>query len=133
MLLTFDAPDGNLCCVRRERSNTPLQALTLLNDAVFVECAQALGKRVVETRATDAKGRLQFACRLCVGRDPSATELDRLARLHDELTQTYRDKPEAAAKLLGKMKFGGVDSAEAAAWVALARTLMNLDEFVTRE
>src|SRR5439155_21372680 len=47
MLLTFDSPDSNVCCVRRERSNTPLQALTLLNDAVFFDCAQALGRRVV--------------------------------------------------------------------------------------
>jgi hypothetical protein len=133
MLLTFDAPDGNLCCVRRERSNTPLQALALLNDTVFVECAQALGKRIVEDKSANAGDRLRHAFRLCLARDPSATELDRLSRLHEELLQTYRAKPEAAAKLLGKMKVNGADAPEAAAWVALARTLLNLDEFVTRE
>src|SRR5207237_6915945 len=50
MLMTFDAPDSNVCCVRRERSDTPLQALTLLNDTVFVECAQALGKRMLHDK-----------------------------------------------------------------------------------
>jgi len=131
MLLTFDAPDGNLCCVRRERSNTPLQALTLLNDTVFVECAQALGKRMID-RKEDAKGRLRFAFLLCLGREPSGTEMDRLSRLHEELVQSYRTKPEAASKLLGKRKVDGIDSVESAAWVAIARMLMNLDEFVTR-
>jgi len=109
-----------------------LQALTLLNDTVFVECSQALGKFIIDKKQ-DAKSRLRFAFGLCLGRDPSATELDRLSRLHEELVQSYRAKPEAAAKLLGKMKIDGVDSAEAAAWVVVARTLMNLDEFVTRE
>jgi len=132
MLMTFDAPDGNVSCVRRERSNTPLQALTLLNDTVFVECAQAFGKRIVEEK-TDTKERLKHAFQLCVAREPSAMELERLGKLHADLLDACKAKPEAAEKLLGKMKPKGVDVAEAAAWVALGRTLLNLDEFVTRE
>jgi hypothetical protein len=132
MLLTFDAPDSNTCCVRRERSNTPLQALTLLNDTVLVECAQSFGRRVV-TEKPDAttRERLAYAWRLCVAREPGPRELERVGRLYDELLRLAREKPEEAAKLVGGKPSG--DVAEAAAWVALTRALLNLDEFVTRE
>ncbi|HZT78804.1 MAG TPA: PSD1 and planctomycete cytochrome C domain-containing protein [Gemmataceae bacterium] len=135
MLMTFDAPDSNVCCVRRERSNTPLQALTLMNDTVFVECAQAMGKRILaDVPAPSAtQGRVRHGFRLCLGREPSATELARLVRLHGELRTLCQERPAEAAKLLGKGKPAGADAAEAAAWVAVARALLNLDEFVTRE
>jgi hypothetical protein len=133
MLMTFDAPDSNLCCVRRERSNTPLQALTLLNDAVFFECAQALGRRILAEQPGTTPERIRHAFRLCLVREPSPSELTRLEQLFEELRATCRSKPEAAAQLLGKTKPAGVDPAEAAAWIALARTILNLDEFVTRE
>src|SRR6201995_4285881 len=87
MLLTFDAPDSNVCVVRRERSNTPLQALTLLNDTVFVECAQAFGKRIIEEKAGDTKERIRLAFRLCVAREPTNAERDRLERLYNELLE----------------------------------------------
>ncbi|MBL8799411.1 MAG: DUF1553 domain-containing protein [Planctomycetia bacterium] len=132
MLMTFDAPDGNLSCTRREKTNTPLQALTLLNDTVFVECAQALGKRVIEEKP-DNRERLRHAFRLCLGREPAAQEQDRLQRLFAELLSMCKAKPEEAAKLAGKQLPAGMEPAEAAAWVALSRTLLNLDEFVTRE
>src|SRR5207237_7392924 len=85
MLVTFDAPDSNLCCVRRERSNTPLQALTLLNDPVFFECAQALGRRLSQHPAGSEQERLRFAVRSCLSREPSPRELERLQRLYAEL------------------------------------------------
>jgi hypothetical protein len=133
MLMTFDAPDSNLCCVRRERSNTPLQALTLLNDTVFVECAQALGQRVVSERAGPAPERIRHAFRLCVAREPTAEELTVLRGLFEDLLQACRANPDAAAQLVGKTKPAGIELTEAAAWVALARTVLNLDEFVMRE
>jgi hypothetical protein len=134
MLLTFDAPDANVCCVRRERSDTPLQALTLMNDTVFVECAQALARRVVaEAAGRSTSDRLRYAFRVCVAREPSAGELASLERLFAGLLQDCRARPDAAARLVGAAKPGGVDAPEAAAWVAFARTLLNLDEFVTRE
>jgi hypothetical protein len=133
MLMTFDAPDGNVCTCRREKTNTPLQALTLLNDTVFVECAQALGKRMVEQQPADVKERIRHGFRLCVSREPTTVEMERLTRLFNDLLQMCRSKPAEATKLIGKMKPGSTDPAEAAAWVALARTLMNLDEYVTRE
>ena len=100
MLMTFDAPDSNVCCVRRERSNTPLQALTLLNDTVFVECAQAFGKRIVEEKTSDTKERLRYGFRLCLAREPTSVELERLSALYNDLLAACRAKPEAAAKLV---------------------------------
>jgi hypothetical protein len=133
MLMTFDAPDSNVCVVRREKSNTPLQALTLLNDAVFVECAQALGRRILtDVPAPGVSERLRHGFRLCAAREPSSSELSRLTRLHDELLALCRANPAEAAKLVGKTK-PAADPAEAATWVALARALLNLDETVTRE
>ena len=132
MLMTFDAPDSNVCVVRRERTNTPLQALTLLNDPVFVECAQALGRRLHEEQPGDAKERIRQAVRLCLSREPTPPEVARLERLHADLLSLAKSRPEEAAKLVGPRKALG-DAAEAAAWVGLARALMNLDEFVTRE
>ena len=68
MLISFDAPDSNTACSRRERSNTPLQALTLLNDPVFFECAQQLARRVVEEGPDDVEGRVRRGFRLCLAR-----------------------------------------------------------------
>jgi hypothetical protein len=142
MLMTFDSPDSNVCAVKRERSNTPLQALTLLNDAVFVECAQALARRIVAERpagdpgaATEEllRGRLRHGGRLCLGRALSDTELAQLVSLHADLATLAAEQPEAAAALAGSQFPAGVSVPEAAAWVAVARTLLNLDEFVTRE
>jgi len=139
MLLTFDAPNANVCVVRRDRSNTPLQALTLLNDAVFVECAQALGRRIVtEVPAPSASEgltapRLRHALRLCVGREPTAEEQERLGQLYNDMLRACQAKPDRAAKLIGGAKPLDIEAPEAAAWVALARALLNLDEFVTRE
>jgi hypothetical protein len=133
MLLTFDAPDSNVCCVRRERSNTPLQALTLLNDTVFFECAQALGRRIAAEKSGSSADRIRYAFRVCLAREPSPRELDRLSRLHTELLENARANPPEAAKLAGKDLPTGASATEVAAWVALGRALMNLDEFVTRE
>ena len=133
MLTGFDAPDSNVCAVRRERSNTPLQALTLLNDTVFVEAAQALAKRVLTEAHTTDPERVARAFRLCMGRAPTAAEAERLAKLLGTFRELTAADPAGAAKLLGAHTPAGVPAPEAAAWVALARALMNLDEFVTRE
>jgi hypothetical protein len=134
MLLTFDAPDSNVCCVRRERSNTPLQALTLLNDAVFFESAQALGQRILRESCCDCRDeRLRFAWELCLARQPSDEELTIMSRVFDTLLAQCKAHPEAAGKLSVAKPPEGIEPYEAAAWVALGRTLLNLDEFVTRE
>jgi mono/diheme cytochrome c family protein len=134
MLMTFDSPDSNVCVVRRERSNTPLQALTLLNDAVFVEAAQALGRRILteHPNATDRE-RLRALFRLSLSRNPEPAEFDRLTKLLQTFRQLAADHAAEAEKLLGPHKPQNIPPPEAAAWVALARTLLNLDEFVTRD
>ncbi len=103
-LVTFDAPDPNLMCARRERSNSPLQALTLLNDPVFFEAAQALAARVQNEAGDSDRARIGHAFRLCFGRPPSPREMDRA---------------------LGFLEHGN--------WNTLASGLMNTDEFYTRE
>jgi mono/diheme cytochrome c family protein len=112
-LTVFDAPDAVSACTRRNRSNTPLQALTLLNDQAFVECAQALARRVLRDGPGDDAGRLRLAFRLCLARTPSERESGRLGELLEQL----RADGEPAE----------------AAWVSVSRALLNLDEFITRE
>jgi mono/diheme cytochrome c family protein len=112
-LMTFDAPTGNFTCTRRLRSNTPLQALTLANDEAFVECSEALAQRVLhEVPAGDAE-RIRYAFELCLSREPSAAERELLGSL---LLKERKERP-----------------AEAAAWTAVCRVLLNLDETITRE
>jgi mono/diheme cytochrome c family protein len=133
-LMTFDSTDSNVCVVRRERSNTPLQALTLLNDAVFVEAAQALAKRAYsECKDNGHCLKMEYAFKLALGRDPTQAEIRRMLKLFNDFRQLAKKDEVEAAKLLGKVKFDGVGVAEAAALVGVCRVLLNLDEFVTRE
>src|SRR5205085_1294575 len=104
MLMTFDAPDGNLCCVRRDRSNTPLQALTMLNDVTFVECAQALGSRLDAAPTTEPRERIRLGVRLGLCREPTAMELSRFQQLFVELKALCQAEPEKAARLAGENK-----------------------------
>jgi hypothetical protein len=131
MLMTFDMPESNVCCLKRERSNTPLQALALMNDTVFVECAQALGRRLQE-HSGDTKGKITYAVRLCLGREVTAPEIARWLKFYGDVKALCAKDPAEATKLVGNKKAAG-DIIEAAAWIALARAFMNLDEFVTRE
>ena len=119
MLLTFDAPDSTVACTRRERSNSPLQALTLLNDPVFFECAQTLGRRLASQPERTIDQRITEAVRLCLGRDPQPAEVRRLRSLLQEQLAASAGTDAAAA--------------DEAAWIIVARVLMNLDEFITRE
>lgn len=133
MLMTFDCPDSNTCLVRREISNTPLQALTLLNDPVFVECAQAFARRILaEKHDANLEERIRLAFSWCVAREPESLEIDRLVQLFGELLAMAQNDPAAAEKLVGGYKPEGIRIEEAAAWVGLARTILNLDETITR-
>jgi hypothetical protein len=111
LLTTFDAPDAQITCTRRNRSNTPLQALHLANDPVFVELAHYLGQRIHREGPLDDVGRLRYAFRLTLVREPTPEEVARL------LTYLQRRRKENPAT----------------AWGAVARVLLNLDEFITRE
>jgi len=111
-LSVFDAPDGFSTCTRRIRSNTPLQALTLLNDSAYVEFAQALAARLLKEAKTD-EARITLAFQLCVSRSPIAQERQSMSRLL---------LAERATK-----------ATEAQCWQSLARVMLNLDETITRE
>lgn len=132
-LTLFDCPDANLTCVERRASNTPLQALTSLNNATFAESAQAFSKRICEVKEANDLDRLSLAIRLCLSRLPYDSELRELKTLLDESRNWYRDHPDEAKLLIGNHIASGVSIQEQAAWGATLRIVLNLDEFVTRE
>jgi hypothetical protein len=109
-------------------------ALTTLNNAVFVEASQALAKRVLTEKdlQTD-EARLRRAIRLCVSRPPTAKEITAFHTLLESSRRWYAVHPKEAAQLVGKYQPKDVSPAEAAAWVATCRMVMNVDEFLTRE
>ncbi len=132
MLMTFDAPDSNVACTRRERSNTPLQALTLLNDPVFFECGQALGRSVGGLSEAGTKEKVRRVFTMVLSRAPTQAEIDRLAEFHEVQTRLLKENPASVKALIGGREADD-NGVETATLVALGRTLMNLDEFVTRE
>jgi hypothetical protein len=135
-LVAFDAPSREECTVERPRSNTPLQALVLLNDPIYVEAARALAERTIrEVSAGGVEQRIHFVYRQAVGRTAQPGELKLLENLLVQHLGQYRaDRPAAAALL----KVGdravpmGMDSAELAAWTSVARVVLNLHETITR-
>jgi hypothetical protein len=132
MLVNFDAPARDECTALRSYSNTPQQALTLLNDPVFVEAARAFAARLL---ARPADERLALAFRLAVGREIKASERPSLEKLVADQKAYYQAHPEDATKLL---KVGqaptpaGLDPAELAAWTQACRVLLNSHEAITR-
>ena len=131
-LVMFDSPESNVCLAERDRSNTPLQALATLNDPVFVECAQALGRDLAVLPGTPEE-RLQVAGMRCLSRRFSQDEADVLASLLASEQLWYRDRPAEARQSVGDYSAAEVADATTAAWLAVARAILNLDEFVTRE
>jgi hypothetical protein len=124
----FDAPSGEACVARREVSNTPLQSLALLNDEAFVEAAQALGRQAAALEG-DAAARAAFLFRRALTRPPAPDELARLVAFHAAQLARLKAGELPAAELAGP---GDGDPAERAAWTAVARALLNLDETMTR-
>jgi hypothetical protein len=110
-LSVFDAPDAFSACTRRIRSNTPLQALTLLNDRQFYEFAQALADRIRQAEPASVPAKVEFGFRLCLSRPPTPGERNRLVQLWEEETREGAPSP----------------------WLSVARVLLNLDETITRE
>ena len=137
-LQVFDAPNGDSSCVRRSRSNTPLQALTTLNETLFVECARALALECV-SHAADAPARLSFIYRRCVSREPKSAEASVLLsflKKQNERWSAEGAKPwQLAAEDENKPPKlpAGVTPAELAAWTSVARVVLNLDETITKE
>jgi hypothetical protein len=133
MLRTFDRSDTNLTCVKRERSNTPLQALTLLNDPQFLAAFRSLALRSLRDSHQSMSARIDAMVLLCLGRPPSDAEREVLARLWESLRLHYHDLPAAATALVGNAPGIDLPADEIAAWIGVGRAIINADSFVTRE
>ena len=133
MMANFDAPARDECAAARTNSNTPQQALTLLNDPAFVEAARVFAARLLQTQAPDAE-RIRQAFHLALNRDPKPKELDSLTAFLNTQRTTFKATPEDAAKLtqVGLAPKAPLDPSEYAAWTQLARVLLNTQETITR-
>jgi hypothetical protein len=149
--MTFDATSREHAIVRRVRTNTPLQALTTLNDEAYFEAARALAARVLReapsalgadlSAGASAKGeasakaadRATYAFRLVATRTPEAGEVDRIVASYTRQLQQFRDNPEAAARTIRGFAVAGIPAAEQAAWTLVANALLNLDETLTKQ
>jgi hypothetical protein len=135
-LVTFDAPDREKCTVRRARTNTPLQALILMNDPTYVEAARTLAQRALTEGGDSDSGRLVFMYRRATAREPSPKEKDVLLTLLRQQIEDYRQHPNDAKELLavGASSYdSSLDEQQLAAWTMVASTILNLDETITKE
>jgi mono/diheme cytochrome c family protein len=134
-MTTFDAPSREFCVVKRTRSNTPLQALLLLNDPAYVECAQALARRVMREAESTPEARASHAFRLCLARQPKPDEVHRLTQLYQQQLSRYKEDLSAAEKM-ATSELGvppdGMNLQELAAWTVVANVILNLDEMITK-
>jgi hypothetical protein len=133
-MITFDAPSREVCTVRRERSNTPLQALVTLNDPVFLEAAQSLARHIVASPGS-SEDKLRAGFRRCLVREPSERELAELLMLFRRSHGRFSGDPSQATAIatipLGALP-DGADVAEHAAWTVVSNVLLNLDEFLMK-
>jgi hypothetical protein len=131
-MIAFDATSREYCTVRRVRTNTPLQSLTLLNDEAMLEMARALAGRVAEEGGGSTREQLIHAFRLCLTRRPTEAELERLMAFYQQQEAHYRAHPELAARLL-RGESTKAPSHSRAAWTLVANVLLNLDEALTKQ
>ncbi|HET6326358.1 MAG TPA: PSD1 and planctomycete cytochrome C domain-containing protein [Planctomycetaceae bacterium] len=138
MLSTFDGPSGEECIARREVTNTPLQALTLLNDSQFVEVARGLAADVLAKSVGKPEAIAKVLFRRCLVRPPEKSELSSLVTFYSKAQARFEADPTSAKEFLGESEAGAgpkgkVESASLAAWTLVARGLLNLDEAITKE
>ncbi len=134
-MTVFDAPDREFCTVRRSVTNTPLQALALLNGPVFVEAARKIAERMIEEGGESVASRVRFAFRLATGRSPDAVEQEALERTFRELLASYDGETSEAKALLAvgnAPRTKVAPAAEQAAYTAVASVILNLDEVITK-
>jgi hypothetical protein len=134
-LTTFDAPDREKCTSRRLITNTPLQALVLLNDPTYVEASRVLAQRAISEAGADPQARIRLLFRETTARRPTQAEMRILLDLAERRLAHYKKEPAQAAKLVtvGASKPADGPSAELAAWTIVASTILNLDETITKE
>ena len=138
VLDTFDTPNGNFACVKRDRSNTPLQALVTLNETVFMEAARALGRRTLDEGGDDDPQRIDYAFKRVLARAPHDSERSELiALLENQRERLQSGELDGARLAFGEQasepELKGGKTAELGAWTAVSRVLLNLDETITRE
>ena len=134
-LLNFDAPSHEECTAERTRSNTPQQALTLLNDVTYVEAARVFAARIMKECPGDATARVKWAYHTALSREPTPAELPVLLALYDKHQKRYASDKAAAEKLvtMGEAPPAkDLDECELAAWTSVARAILNLHETITR-
>jgi hypothetical protein len=131
---TFDGPSRESCAVRRERTNTPLQALLLMNDPQFVEAARSLAQRAARDVSKE-ESRAKYMFRLCTAREPNDTELNEIMAVYHDHLQEYEDNIAAARQLIAAETEATSEienPASLAAWTMIANLILNLDEVVTK-
>ena len=131
-MMTFDATSREYCAVRRVRTNTPLQALTTLNDEAAMEAARALAKRMIEEGGDDLRARIVYGFRVCMTRTPKEKEVERLTSLYRLQLDSFAAN-EAEAGKIARNHSTRTTAAEFAAWTMVANVLLNLDETLTKE
>ena len=138
MLQTFDVPNADFSCVRRQRSNSPLQALVSLNEPIFVEAAQALARKTLEEGGKTDMDRISYAFRRVLGRQPTKAEQDELSRLMEKQQKRIADGwinpfEVATGKVEKSATPNGATPTDMAKYTVLSRVLLNLDETITKE
>ena len=134
-MVLFDVPSREICSVRRPRTDTPLQALTLMNDVTYVEAARGLAQRILKEGGASPKTRIQLAFQLVLSRNPTSAENAIFERAILRETKRFRANPDSAKALLkqGDLPLANMDPVELAAYTLAASTLLNMDEAVTRK
>jgi hypothetical protein len=134
-MITFDAPSRETCTIRRVPTNTPLQAFVTLNDPVFVECAQALARRILKEGGADRDARIRWALTHVLSRPPADVQVAALRELFDAEQTNYQQRPDEAKKLAASAELplpAGADAVELAVWTVLANVLLNLDAVLVK-
>lgn len=132
---TFDAPSRDVCTARRPRTDTPLQALAGLNEPTLLEAARVFAQRIMSSKESDAREKIDFAFRLCLARKPTASEQQRLLSFYQQQLESFQHDASAADTLLNVGSFErlpGADCPTLAAWMMVANVLLNLDETLTK-
>jgi hypothetical protein len=134
--INFDAPDRSICVVKRARTNTPLQALTLMNDEAYVEMALAFAGRVLKEAKGGPEMKIEFAFKAALSRPPRPVEMKFIKALLLKRHAYFEKNPKAAADIAGSVKGWkvpeGLDAGELAAWFFITNILLNLDETITK-
>jgi hypothetical protein len=135
MLKAFDAPNRGVCTAKRQRSNTPLQALVLLNDPTFVEAARTMAEHILQRPSESVSERITWAFRRATARKPEPREIQILTNLYNKHLKHYRDNPEDAKQLISvglRDRPTAWPPAKVAAWTSVSRSILNLHETITR-